>query len=273
MKRASRSVPQDMSKTTRTRRAASGVVFGDVIYAAGGTHGPRVQVAHQLVLVLTGEARVRVDGAEIVVPARHAGLFQPGRREEFRFSVKGPTHHAWCSVRPGLVSGSLRDACARAPAVQRLSRRLEMLVELGLSVPRHAGGISDPLIEALGLAALQEYVFFGRMGRDAAPEPDALWRALEWTAQLGDRPADVATMARASGVSASQLTKLFRVHLDTTPMRHVWKTRTERGVQLLQETGLSIAEAAYRCGFQTPFHFSRCVRLHFGAAPREVRKS
>jgi AraC-like DNA-binding protein len=248
------------------------VLFGDVIYRAGGRYGPRLQAEHQLVLVLSGEARITIGGAdEVRVPARHVALCLPERREDFRFSRTGPTRHWWCSVGPGVLSAALRERCARAPAVQPLGRRLEALVELGLSVPRHAGAASDPLVEALGLAALEEYVFTGGAARDTGAEPDALWRALEWIAELGEAPADLAAMARAAGVSRSQLAKLFRVHLGTTPMRHVWKTRTEHGVQLLRETGLSVAEAAYRCGFQTPFHFSRCVRQHFGAAPRDLR--
>jgi transcriptional regulator GlxA family with amidase domain len=196
---------------------------------------------------------------------------RPGRREEFHFARNGATRHAWCSLQPALLSPALRDSCERARAVQRLSGRLEALVEMGLSVPRHPA--SQALAEALGVAALEEYVLAGRLGRDARPEPDALWRALEWAAQSGDRPADLSAMARVAGVSKTQLAKLFRAHLGTTPMRHVWKARTERGVQLLRETGLSVAEAAYRCGFKTPFHFSRCVRQHFGAAPREVRRT
>lgn len=249
------------------------MVFGDVIYGPGGRHGPRVQAEHQLVLVMAGEARVTVDGTELVVPARHAALFLPGRREEFQFSPQVPTHHWWCSLRPPLLSVTLRKRCAQAPAVQPLSRRLQLLVEQGFSVPPRAGTASEPLLEALGVAALEDYIFTGGAGSHTVPEPDALWRALEWIAQLGDAPAELGAMARAAGVSRSQLANLFRAHLGTTPMRHVWKTRTENGVQLLRETGLSVAEAAYRCGFRTPFHFSRSVRQHFGAAPREVRTS
>lgn len=265
-----RPLSRNISKTARLRRSGR-VVFGDVIYGPGGGHGPRVQLAFQLVAVLAGEARVDAEGSGLVVPARHVALLPPGRSEEFVFSPRRATHHTWCSVDPSLVSPELREACARAPATQPLGRRLETLIELGLSVATHAGASPDRLIEALGLAALEDYVFTGR-GDVAAPEPDALWRALEWASQLGDRPANLPAMAQAAGVSPSQLAKLFRVHLGTTPMRHVWKTRTERGVQLLRETGLSVAEAAYRCGFQTPFHFSRCVRQHFGAAPGRLRK-
>jgi AraC-like DNA-binding protein len=40
---------------------------------------------------------------------------------------------------------------------------------------------------------------------------------------------------------------------------------------MLRETGLTVAEVANRCGFQSPFHFSRWVRALHGAPPRAVR--
>ncbi|MGH8017223.1 MAG: helix-turn-helix transcriptional regulator [Opitutaceae bacterium] len=65
--------------------------------------------------------------------------------------------------------------------------------------------------------------------------------------------------------------KLFKCHLHATPMRHVWETRTRQGMRLLRDTGLTVSEIASRCGFSTPFHFSRWVRTISGVAPREFR--
>jgi len=145
-------------------------------------------------------------------------------------------------------------------------------MELGLSLPRAAGELAPGLVESLGLATLQEYLFAGE--RTAAPEPaepDALRRALEWIGQEGERATNLPALAREAGVSPAQLVKLFRRHLGTTPIRHVWDVRTRRGAQLLRETGLTVGEVAFRCGFRTPFHFSRWVKELFGVSPRVLR--
>jgi transcriptional regulator GlxA family with amidase domain len=135
-----------------------------------------------------------------------------------------------------------------------------------------AGERAPGLVESLGLATLQEYLFAaGRGATDREEEPDALRRALDWVGQEGHRSVDLRTLAREAGVSPAQLVKLFRRHLGTTPIRHVWETRTRRGAQLLRETGLTVAEVAFRCGFQTPFHFSRWVRDLYGLPPRALR--
>jgi AraC family transcriptional regulator of arabinose operon len=257
----------------RLRSAASArVQFGDVVYEPGGTCGPRIQQDFQLVVLVEGEAQANVDGRELKIAAGQVGLFRPGRREFFRLSERRKTHHTWCAVHPSLVSAELATRCTRAADVLPVTRRFEQIMELGLSLPRVAGERAPGLVETLGLAALQEYLFSGE--RVAAPEPDepdALRRALEWIGSEGEQATDLPALARKAGVSPAQLVKLFRRHLGTTPIRHVWEVRTRRGAQLLRETGLTVGEVAFRCGFQTPFHFSRWVRELFGVPPRALR--
>ncbi len=272
MPSASESPGKIVKLTKRLRTAATPrVFFGDVIYAPGGTCGPRVQLDYQIVTVIEGEATVAVGDRILPLAAGEMALFRPGQRELFRFSTKRKTHHTWCSLRPEFVPSELVDAVEIAPVKVRLTRRFEQVMELGLSLPRGATERAAGLIEALGLAALQEYVFAGSGVGAPSAEPDALRRALEWVGQSGHERTDLPKLAREAGVSPAQLVKLFKQHLDTTPLRYVWTERTRRGVQLLRETGLTVAEVADRSGFQSPFHFSRWVRSLHGAPPRVVR--
>ena len=266
------------------------MVFGDVVYEPGGTCGPRVQQDYQLVVLVEGEARADVEGREVRIGAGQVGLFRPGWREFFRLSETRKTHHTWCSVHPSLVPVELAGRAARAPDVLPVTRRFEQLMELGLSLPRSAGERAPGLVESLGLATLQEYLFAGeraratespttggsagageRAGTREPEEPDALRRALDWIGSEGERATGLPALAREAGVSPAQLVKLFRRHLGTTPIRHVWEVRTRRGAQLLRETGLTVGEVAFRCGFRTPFHFSRWVKELFGVSPRVLR--
>ncbi len=272
MASASDSPGKIIKLTKRLRSSATPqVFFGDVIYAPGGTCGPRVQMDFQIVTLLEGEANVTMAEHTLHLAAGEMALFWPGRRELFRFATGRKTHHTWCSLRPEFVPPALATACRQAPAKVRLTRRFEQVMELGLSLPRAATERMPGLIESLGLAALHEYLFAAAGAEVTTAEPDALRRAIEWIGAAGHERTDLPTLAREAGVSPAQLVKLFKRHLGTTPLRHVWTERTRRGVQLLRETGLSVAEVADRCGFQSPFHFSRWVRSLHGAPPRTVR--
>ncbi|MFI5355823.1 MAG: AraC family transcriptional regulator [Opitutales bacterium] len=262
---------QSIPKRLRSARSAR-VVFGDVIYEPGGTCGPRMQVDYQLVVLVKGAVVGEVDGLSRTVAAGQVGLFVPGHRELFTFAADRKCRHTWCSLSPSLVPAATAAACLAAPRVLPVSRRFGQLMELGLSLPRDAERAATGLVEALGLATLQEYLFSGQRERSpSADEPDALRRAIEWIGLEGHQRVDLRALAGIAGVSPAQLVKLFKAHLDTTPLRYVWEMRTRRGAELLRETGLTVGEVAFRCGFQTPFHFSRWIRQVFGVSPKALR--
>jgi len=53
----------------------------------------------------------------------------------------------------------------------------------------------------------------------------------------------------------------------------LWRSAslTNRRGTSRRDSGFGVGEIAYRCGFQTPFHFSRWVRATESRSPREVR--
>ncbi len=259
-----------MSK--RLRYVAAGrVVFGEVIYGPGGSYGPRTQGDYQLVTVVRGEARVSVEGEEMWLGPEQVGLLRPGRREMFRFAAEAATQHTWCALHPSLVDGALRRASGAVAPVQKVSHRLGQILEMGLGLPAGVSREAPGLGEALGLAALHEFLLAGDGGSGGEEAPDAVRRLLDWLGLHAAEPADLKSLAAVAGVSPSQLVKLCRRHLGTTPGRALWEARTRQGLRLLQDTGLSVSEVAFRSGFQTPFHFSRWVRGMTGKSPRALR--
>ncbi len=251
---------------------SSQIVFGDVVYDAGSSFGPRVQCDYQLVVMEEGSVIVDVDGEKLKINAGEVGLLFPGAKEQFLFTEDRKSRHTWCAVSPAMLSDDLIAECHQAQRVLPVTRRFAQLIEMGLSIPDLAMSHSHGLVEALGLAVLQEYLFsWRRTNTHPADEPDAIKRAIEWVGVEGSEPIDLHALAKLAGVSAAQLVKLFKRHLGTTPMRYVWETRTRRGAQLLRETGLTVSEIAYRSGFQTPFHFSRWVKKVHGMSPKEFR--
>ncbi len=243
MPKASHTALKNIPKRIRTA-GTSRVFFGDVVYEPGGSCGPRVQADYQIVVMVQGSVTADVEGKTVRLAAGQAGLFLPGRRELFRFPNDARAHHTWCSVHPSLVDAVLAEVCRQTEPVQPVTRRFEQLMKLGLSIPQRAEPRAHGLVESLGLATLQAFLFAGEDLRGGPAEPDALRRALEWIGQQSHTAVDLPTLAKAAGVSPAQLVKLFRQHLDTTPIRHVWETRTRRGAQLLRETGLTVGEVA-----------------------------
>jgi len=248
---------------------ASRTHFGEVIYAPGGIHGPRTQRDVQLVAIHEGEADIEIDGIGHHLAANEVALLQPGGREHFRFSRGSRTLHSWCALAPASLPPDLRRTIRQLPFSRPLSWRMRDLIRLGLSLVVSADEANVGLLRhALGIAAIREFVLDTER---AAVIPECLHRAMNIIEAEFASPLTLMTIARAAGVSSPHLIRLFRVHLGETPSRYLWKIRTTHGVSLLADTGLSISEIATQSGFQTPFHFSRLAKKHFGAAPKTLR--
>ena len=253
-------------------RSSAEVIFGDVTYLPGGDCGPRTQEDYQLVLLYSGHADIFLDDADVplhIAPG-HVALMRPGRREYFRFTPGTATHHGWCALAPSLVDTELAREIASRPQVIPYSAQLAALVRLGLAVGSPRSEAADRLVTQLGKTVLLEFL---ATAEGLAPVlPAALQRACAFIEGRYTDKSDLADLARAGCVTPAHLIRLFNQHLGMTPMRYLWRARTEAATRLLRETGLSVGEIAERTGFQTPFHLSRLVKKSCGLSPRELRR-
>lgn len=82
----------------------------------------------------------------------------------------------------------------------------------------------------------------------------------------------VEELARVCHVSAPYLHRLFAVHLNTTPHQALMRRRLIAAKVMLINESASIANIAWKCGFQSASYFSDCFRRNVGMSPRKFRK-
>jgi len=74
------------------------------------------------------------------------------------------------------------------------------------------------------------------------------------------------------GITTRQLERLFRQHLNTTPVTFYLALRLDKGRQLLRQSDLSVLEVALACGFDSASYFARRYRTRFAVSPRDDRR-
>jgi transcriptional regulator GlxA family with amidase domain len=87
-----------------------------------------------------------------------------------------------------------------------------------------------------------------------------------------ERPLSLNEIAGATGLSRRQIERLFQRHLHCVPKRYYLAMRLRRARELLLNTSMPIVEITTACGFQSPPHFSKCYRVHFGHPPSAERR-
>lgn len=101
--------------------------------------------------------------------------------------------------------------------------------------------------------------------------PASLLRLTEAIRATPQRPWTEDEMAGTAAVSASQIRRLFRQHLDATPRAFVRRERVAMAQAIMLETALPLYEVAQTCGFFDAYHFSRDFRRVTGHTPSDWR--
>jgi AraC-like DNA-binding protein len=248
------------------------VDFGRVKYTPGGYCGPRRQRDYELVVVEVGGAQASVDAATFALPTGQAALFLPGHREHFVFSSQQETEHVWCSIRPQFMPAELRWRLARAPRMVSCSELMHRLFAAAQGCRRVTTLAAGRVVEHLGLALFAEFLHQTSVWPERSQRDEGLSRAMACIEEHFGEEDCLLRAREVAGCSERGLSQRFRQFLGTSPARYLWLTRVERGVAMLRDTGLTVAEISARCGCKNPFHFSRLVKRSQGISPREVRQ-
>lgn len=96
-------------------------------------------------------------------------------------------------------------------------------------------------------------------------------KAIELMRETLEHPISPSTIADDIGISTRQLERLFGKYLNTSPKKYFMEMRLERARNLLVQTDASITEIAIACGFESPGHFSRVYKVHFGVTPKNQK--
>ncbi len=84
-------------------------------------------------------------------------------------------------------------------------------------------------------------------------------------------PPTMAALARAVGLSASHLRKLYLQELGEPPVKRLQALRLRAACDYLTNSVLSIKQIAQTCGFGTPSRFSRVFRAAMNQTPSRYR--
>jgi len=251
------------------------VQVGDIVYPPGGTFGPRLQNYTQLVMVHTGEMTVWIDDKPYFAPAGTVSILFPGHEERFAFAIDSDTWHSFIHMSIPNVTQSLNARLRSLPWPLPLSQPMTELTFSALALRATTLSTAEAMIKALCAQMLWRYIGEGERlmtGNTSATPHPAIERVRQIIQSHLGESLTLESLASAAAVSPSHLIRLFQAEINTTPIAYLWDRRVAMGIELLENTGLSVGMIAERCGFQTSYHFSRRIRQATKLSPLEVRR-
>lgn len=107
-------------------------------------------------------------------------------------------------------------------------------------------------------------------GNLSAIERRRLLRAEEFLRSTPDF-LSVDEIAAKTGVSVNTLQRLFHAAYGTTVFHYVRRQKLEQARVALENEGLTIAQAAYVAGYNSPANFSTAFKRQYGFTPKKAR--
>ena len=83
----------------------------------------------------------------------------------------------------------------------------------------------------------------------------------------------VSELADLMNMSRSSLLRKIKKQTGLSASRFIRQLRLKKGMELLEETELTVSEISYQVGFGNSSYFIKCFREHYGYSPGEVRKN
>lgn len=95
--------------------------------------------------------------------------------------------------------------------------------------------------------------------------------ARDYLSQHYASPPTIPQLARLVGINQTKLKSAFKQLLSVTIHEYVQQRRMEAAAEMLVEAELSVAEIAYRVGYEYPANFSCAFKRYYGRLPRDWR--
>ena len=102
--------------------------------------------------------------------------------------------------------------------------------------------------------------------------PEPLKKTVQYIQMNYRQKISMEKLSKISGYTDQHLIRLFKKHLNTTPIKYINDTKCYHATAMLRNETLSIQEIAYELGFDSPNYFSRLFKSHTGMTPLEKRK-
>jgi len=74
------------------------------------------------------------------------------------------------------------------------------------------------------------------------------------------------------GISTSRLNEIFKTYTSMTPYQYFIHVKIHKAESLLEQEDIPVKEAAFRMGFDDPYHFSRLFKNKTGISPSDWKK-
>lgn len=254
---------------TRVSQAFCGLQTADYMFVLSGIGVQSATTPNLLSALRHGRAH----GARIGALCSGAYILaEAGLLDHQRAAIHWDYHDSFMEEFP-LVNLSRSVFVAEEPVITASGGTATADLMLYLIGQRHGEDLATEVADQMVYNAVREAGAAQRvsLGSRSGIRNEHLSQAIQLMSRnIGD-PLPPSVIARDLGISVRQLERLFGHHLHCSPKKYYVDMRLQKAQRLLVQTDMSVTEIGYATGFNSPTHFAKIYRVHFGISPSNQR--
>ena len=236
----------------------------------GSSYARKHSAIFGIELVCAGNAELVQDGKRYLIQSGEAYLLRKNASHSYNTGPEGILLKRFITM-----EGSALDYLLRISNLWGLDRiRLrsprrfaDLLKKATALLAQNPPGV-DILCSTLAYRILLE------LGHSVRPTlPPVIEKALEYIQQNLHCSLSTRDMCYCLGISQTHLNRLFRQHIQCSPVKFFLQQKLTWAGHLLRSTSLSIKEIAVIAGYDDPLYFSARFKKQFGISPKKFRHS
>lgn len=247
--------------------------FGRSTYSNGEKYGPIKQEHLTISLILAGELSVRADDQTYRFFENQVFFIYSEKFLEIIYPRNQIHQTMWCHTGELTLNKDAKARLSSLPVSLPPSKLLRILFDEGAKLGHGSNINLARLRNSLGTALINEYIYQAHLEEEEHDLPPAVWQTKKYLEEHFHEQCSLDDVALAVDLNPRYLIQLFKKHIGMTPIKYLWHLRGENAINLLLQSGLTVSEIGYRCGFQTPHHFSRFIKEHYQHTPKEIRSN
>ena len=240
----------------------------------GYAYDPHRHDTYAFGLTLSGVQSFDYRGAQRDSLSGHAIVLHPDEIHNGRSGIAGGFRYRMLYVEPRLIRAAIGEGGRSLPFVSAAVSQDARLVG---AVARALRDLESPL-DAMAADDLVERLAAALLALDpsaAGPrtqrvEPAALERVRDYLDAHATEIVDSAALEAVAGLDRFALARQFRAAFGTSPYNYLVMRRLDRARRMLVRD-VSLAEAAFACGFADQSHLTRQFRRAYGVTPGRWR--
>ena len=252
---------------------------GHEVCTPGHSFGPAIRPSYIIHYILKGRGKFYCDNNEYELKESNAFLIEPNAMTFYQADFNDPWEYIWIGFKGEKVHEILkRMGLSYQNPILCIDKKNKLISIAEGLLSTDSSGLKEELKRQALLYDFLSTICGNTLYSQSMSKSNEirnnnyLVQAIEFIQNNFYHTINVADVSSYLGISRNYLFTLFKKNIGHSPLEYLTYCRLSRACHLLDDSGLSVENVAYSCGYESLSVFSKAFKQKYNISPSAYRK-